>query len=70
MINPHFIVDAGRRCMCGNYDGESITCANILADLQSVPNLPVSRIKKTLLALLEECKDPLVIEGVAQENES
>ena len=65
MINPHFIVGAGRRCMCGNYGGEDITCADILADLQGLVGtafLPARRIRKVLWALREDCENPIVID--------
>lgn len=34
--NPHIIVGEGRRCVCGMYKGEPLTCEDVLASLDSL----------------------------------
>ena len=63
MTNPHFVVGTGRRCICGNYGGEDITCADIGEDVEGFAGLrPMRRIRKVLWSLREECKDPVILD--------
>ena len=54
MINPHIVVGAGRRCMCGVYDGAPLTCGQILAALAAFQSLVV------------ECAEPLSDDSPAE----
>lgn len=60
MKNPHIIVGPNRRCLCGVYDGKSITCSELITNMSALSifrgdNAAVNIIR-VLKTLIEDCE--------------
>lgn len=61
MKNPHIIIGAGRRCLCGVYQGRTVTCSEVLDTLHKADNVTnlinMSPVNLAIASLVEDCDD-------------
>lgn len=70
MKNPHIIVGEPRRCICGIYDGETITCKRVIDSLNELVRLAnikgsgvsfhindILVLESAIRPLIQECND-------------